>query len=156
MRDVVLCALVFASPSLTELEINFQPFLSQSAPLIPAGFLFFFFHFFFIYLFIFLGGFVVSIVVTRARPCNRSTTGSVAPVSRAEFTLSSLASPRVILCCHFSWLQDVRYVRVLWRVFPPQHWHVEYFVVSLVKASELVSVRWSVVAVLSTWCTPLY
>lgn len=110
MRDVVffVCA-VFSSPSLTELEINFQPLLFQLFQLIP-----FCLH-----------------CCDGCMSLYRSTQESAVFLSRAEFTLSSLASLWVMLCCHFSLLWE-RYVHLFGRFFF-KHRHFECSVVSLIK-----------------------
>lgn len=71
----------------------------------------------------------------------RSTKQSTVFYSGAEFTLSSLTSLVVIICCHFSLLWE-RYVHLFWKVFQALTFGI---FCCLYKAFELMSLQWNVV-----------
>lgn len=119
-RWFFFCSQCFSSPSLTELEINFQPLLFQSAQfsqLIPASFC--------------LHCYDVCMSLYR------STKQSRVFFSRADFTLSSLASLVVIIYCHFSLLWE-RYIHLFWKVFQTLTFGI---FCCLYKAFELMSLQ---------------
>lgn len=58
----------------------------------------------------------VFVVVMCVCPCTGQLKRAQFFFSGAEFTLSSLASFRLVLCCHFSLLWE-RYVHLFWKVF---------------------------------------
>lgn len=115
---------VFSSPPLTELEINFQPFLFQSLHFSNQFSLPFVF------------------IVNACTSLYRSTDERAGFLfcffsSRAEFTLSSLALLLVIICCHFSLLWE-RYIHLLWKVFQTLTFGI-FCCLSLIKAFKLMS-----------------